>query len=157
MIILDWRPGDKILPPDLRIRQVYCWIIDSKNKVVIVSKDGKNWQLPGGKPKKNESLKEALDREVFEECGIHLARYYPEFFGYYIIKGDETLSNIDYGQVRFFINLPKQLDSLKPGIVSDTIKFVKLATISELLDLIPWMSTSGEFKELKSSGKIKGN
>jgi 8-oxo-dGTP pyrophosphatase MutT (NUDIX family) len=155
MITRDWIGGDKIVPLNLHIRQVYCWIIDSKNKIIIVSKDGKHWQLPGGKPEKNESLKEALNREVFEECGITLSRYDPAFFGYYVVKGDEAFSNVDYGQARFFINLPSQLDNLKPGIVSDkeSIKFVKLATIDELLDIMPWMSNAGEFEELKSFRK----
>ena len=60
-ITREWRvihemPKDD---PDIPIRQVYTWLLTSDQKVVIVSKDGKQWQLPGGKPDNDEDAVQA--------------------------------------------------------------------------------------------------
>ena len=52
-------------------------IIDTENKVLL-NKRKKNttlsgyWEFPGGKIKPNETLNQALSRELFEELGIKL-------------------------------------------------------------------------------------
>ena len=51
-----------------------AWIEDDKGSVLLVRQVvGQSlWTLPGGKVKRNESLKRALKREVQEETGLDL-------------------------------------------------------------------------------------
>lgn len=40
------------------------------NRVLLVSKDGERWALPGGRPGKDETLAEAATRELQEETAL---------------------------------------------------------------------------------------
>ena len=57
-------------------------IIDTENKVLL-NKRKKNttlsgyWEFPGGKIKPNETLNQALSRELFEELGIKIGNTDP--------------------------------------------------------------------------------
>jgi 8-oxo-dGTP diphosphatase len=53
---------------------VMAWIEDDKGSVLLVRQvvGQRLWTLPGGKVKRNESLKRALKREVQEETGLDL-------------------------------------------------------------------------------------
>jgi hypothetical protein len=57
---MQWHATSNSTLPSLTIRQVYCWIFDAKNRIVVVSKDGTNWQLPGGKPEKFMAMEKVL-------------------------------------------------------------------------------------------------
>ena len=52
-----------------------AWIEDDKGSVLLVRQvvGQRLWRLPGGKVKRNESLKRALKREVREETGLDLS------------------------------------------------------------------------------------
>lgn len=54
---------------------VMAWIEDETGAVLFVRQalGRKQWTLPGGKVKQNESLKSALTRELREETGLVLA------------------------------------------------------------------------------------
>ena len=54
---IEWVNGNVILPmhAQLPIRQVYVWVREQHDSVIIVSKDGAQWQLPGGKPEAHET------------------------------------------------------------------------------------------------------
>ena len=54
-------------------------LIDDENKILIGKRpEGKNfeklWEFPGGKVKKNETLEQALIREIKEEINIDLSK-----------------------------------------------------------------------------------
>jgi ADP-ribose pyrophosphatase YjhB (NUDIX family) len=53
---------------------VMVWIEDDKGSVLLVRQvvGQRLWTLPGGKVKRNESLKAALKREVREETGLDI-------------------------------------------------------------------------------------
>ncbi len=60
-------------------RQLVCLIalINEQNEILISLRNGSKeydgfWEYPGGKVEKNESLYDALNREVHEELGIIL-------------------------------------------------------------------------------------
>ncbi len=158
MASIQWQAINNSGLPKLTIRQVYCWIFDAENRVVIVSKNGTHWQLPGGKPKQGETLQAALEREVYEESGIRLRKIgaYPKLFGYYVVTNDPEYNNIDYIQLRYYIQINKELGKLAPGCDDDTeeVKYVKSVSTSELSKIIPWLSASGEYQELVNTRPI---
>jgi 8-oxo-dGTP diphosphatase len=45
-------------------------LVIQNNKLLLVSDDGKYWYLPGGRLEGAESLKECVEREVYEETGL---------------------------------------------------------------------------------------
>jgi ADP-ribose pyrophosphatase YjhB (NUDIX family) len=54
---------------------VMAWIEDDQGSVLLVRQAGgrRLWTLPGGKVKRNESLRAALRREIREETGLRAA------------------------------------------------------------------------------------
>lgn len=67
---MNWYDYNKKSKHDLHtltVKQVYCWIFDKEGRIVVVSKDGDKWQLPGGKPEHAESFESALN-----EAGLKL-------------------------------------------------------------------------------------
>ena len=56
-----------------RIRATGVLIIE--NKILLVRQEvtkNRNWSLPGGKVEENETLTNALEREIFEETGLNV-------------------------------------------------------------------------------------
>jgi ADP-ribose pyrophosphatase YjhB (NUDIX family) len=62
---------------------VMAWIEDDRGSILLVRQAAgqKFWTLPGGKVKRNESLGQALKREVREETGLRVtATTYQQMF-----------------------------------------------------------------------------
>lgn len=140
----NWNISDdyKVLP----VKQIYAWIyVKSKKKIVIVSKDWVNRQMPWWKPDKWESVFETLHREIYEETSINISKNYnPELFGYYYIEENGS----KYLQLRYFIEIDIiNSEYLNPTEKSspDSIKFTKLVTIDEIPTIIPRLQNSWEF------------
>lgn len=140
---------------DLQIRQVYCWIYTSDNKIIIVSKDGEKWQFPGGHPFEGETLIETCLREVEEETGINLSKYEQniKMFGYYVVKKFDPNKNkyIDFVQTRFFVKLNESSNDLdlKPKEKEsedalEKITDVKATSIDDACIIIPWLRDTTE-------------
>jgi 8-oxo-dGTP pyrophosphatase MutT (NUDIX family) len=150
--------------PDSPIRQVYVWILTRDEKVVIVSKDGENWQLPGGKPDANEDAIQAAVRETREETGIELSgnEQHLTFFGEYTIHDPTPDTPPVYRQVRSWIRVPETADELKltTGHEStgqrpeDAVRFVETVPIDEVHTYIPWLPQADEYKALKRTKVI---
>ena len=158
---MKWVQSDKIVKVDKKyqVKQVYIWAIDINKKFLIVSKDGSNWQLPGGKPDTKESLVATACREMFEETGVNISDYIGDldFFGYYKVR-DLRTKEPPILQVRFALNMQGS-SSLKyfhtqsednKQQESEKIKHIRLVDEVEALQLIPWLSKAEEYLYLES-------
>jgi len=157
---MKWVESNDILNSDraLQVRQVYVWAIDKNKKFLIVSKDGNNWQLPGGKPDANEPVVAAAIREMHEETGVNISGNISDldFFGYYKVS-DLSNGGQPFLQVRFVLGMQgsKALNYFHTRNEdhkqqqTETIKHIRLVDGAEAAQLIPWLSEAGEYKYLK--------
>lgn len=134
------------LHKNVEIKQIYARIyIKSINKIVIVSKDGEKWQMPWWKPEKWELNFETLQREIHEEISINIqGNCNPTLFWYYLVEENW----IEYLQLRYFVEFDNiDINLLRPNEENspESIKFVKLVTIEELLHIMPRLQNSWEF------------
>jgi hypothetical protein len=84
---IEWHEVDDFSEiPQKKVSQIYGVCL-YKNKVVLVSSGDENYNLPGGKLKKNETYDEALRREIKEETNMKVISWKP--IGFQIV----TLSN----------------------------------------------------------------
>lgn len=50
----------------------YAFILDERQRILIVKNSGRNWSLPGGRRDPGESLRECVLREAVEEAGADI-------------------------------------------------------------------------------------
>lgn len=142
--------------PQWPIRQIYLWVFTSDHKVIIVSKDGKSWQFPGGKPKENEEYLQTLIREIKEETGMSIDRYIDDIrmFGYYNVTQRERGTEVTFHQLRFYLVIDEKSSDLnlqpeENPQDADPIKFTKVVGIPEIEKDIPWLSDVKEYNAIK--------
>lgn len=158
----EWRVVHKMPEddPDMPIRQVYTWLLTSDRQMVIVSKDGEKWQLPGGKPDAGENALQAAIREVFEETGVDIMRYQDQinFFGEYSLEDHDTVVHPPrYRQVRTWVQLDEPASALRLSTAGeaagqrpeDAVRFVNTVPVKDILSYIPWLEKTDEYKALK--------
>ncbi|GAK01435.1 NUDIX hydrolase [Geomicrobium sp. JCM 19055] len=57
-----------------RLDVVYALIRNQNDEVLIVENENSRWSLPGGAVEEDETLEQALIREVYEETALHVER-----------------------------------------------------------------------------------
>ena len=102
-------------------------IIVQNGKVLICRrktglKNGGLWEFPGGKREKGESLRECLERELFEELGVRAKA--GEIFG-------EGLYEYDYGTIKL-IGFQTELESREFTLTDhDMIEWADIKKLSD--------------------------
>ena len=136
---------------NIEVRQRYLYMITKDNHIIIVSKDGTKWQFPGGHPEGNETWRETLIREIWEESGVKIENLLEKIqkFGYYLIEED----GIKYLQERYILFLDKSSNELdlipheREDDHTEIIKFVKDVPVSDLPKFIPWITEVEDWKK----------
>lgn len=89
MTTYEWIESD--VPSDLEVRQVYGFIFNSDGRILLLEDEGQ-FNLPGGKPERDESLEETLRRESLEEGQLTVNSLV--YLGYQLIEGTETFAQV---------------------------------------------------------------
>ena len=82
---------DAEVPTRLEIRQVYGFIFSYDGRILLLEDEGK-FNLPGGKPENDESVRETLIRETLEEVQVTITS--PEYLGYQLISAGEVFAQV---------------------------------------------------------------
>jgi len=71
-IVLTWVLAEENVADDFKpFFQVYGVCYDDAGRILIIQEKGK-WKIPGGSPEKEETWKETLIREVWEEATVKI-------------------------------------------------------------------------------------
>ena len=94
----------------MKVTDVVAAIIKKDNLYLVTQRNrkkymGLKWEFPGGKVEANETLQEALTREIYEELNIHISVY-------------EKIAEERYKDSEINIVLHYFLCSIKDGIIS---------------------------------------
>lgn len=156
---IGWFDCDDInkLPEGLRVNQVYGWIYVN-DKLLLVSKDNKAWQFPGGHPKDSDrDYLFTLKREIKEESGFDLSPFikHCKLFGYYIVKefSGDTITD-EYLQIRFAVKVDclSTKSYFKPEENQedeDKIITAGFFTVDDACKKVLWLSKSDELKSFR--------
>ena len=69
----DWHGKEYLLPKDKKIKwrpSASALVVKNEKILMIKAKQHGKWELPGGGIELGETIKEGLEREVYEETGI---------------------------------------------------------------------------------------
>ena len=127
--------------------QVYAFVLDNQNRLLLVSPEDKKWNLPGGTIESGETYLETLKREVYEEAAIVIDEKTAKPFFYQKVldknkKNEWVLGTI---QIRFVCRMTKQDKFvLDPGGNTKNQIFVP---ISELSQYLLWGGTTEFIKK----------
>lgn len=113
----------------MRIVHVAIGIIFNPNKEILIDKRpghlemGGWWEFPGGKVEENETVEQALKRELKEEVGITVKKCQP-FFKTEFTCPDKLLI-LDAWQIGEFEGQPQ-------GLEGQEIQWVSIASLTEI-------------------------
>jgi len=155
-----WYPNLEIKEEhkNLPVRQVTCFIITRDEKLLLVSKDGNSWSVTAGhyEKEKDPTYIDTAVREVYEESGLDISKFRDKikWLGYYVVEDVEEQSGevVDtYLQIRMFLHLDINSEEifLKP-IKGDLVKQARFFNFVDSMNLIKWLSESGEWKAIKN-------
>ena len=127
-------------------------IEDTDERVLLqLRSDFDIWGLPGGMPEPGESVKQAIEREVFEETGLTVESCHPFGFGSNPERETFTYPNGDKCQ-HFVLNFYTSAFSGSPTSNSDETLRLEWFATSDLPEMLPNMRRSVDaFLEFKAT------
>ena len=117
------------VPNYLEIRQVYGFIFNFDGRILLLEDQGE-YNLPGGKSEKGESLAETLIREVLEEVQITISS--STYLGYQFISAKE-----EFAQVRLVAWIDKVLQEAPDPSTGRQYKRLLVPPI-QVSELLKW-------------------
>jgi len=125
------------------VRQVYGVILNSDNKILLVSGSRKRWILPGGGVEEGEMLRNTLIREAYEEAAVVVDEksIQPFFFQKVYSLADNKEKYLST-EVRYICRIKKQDEFIKDPDEGD-IKYQISVDVKELDKYLKWGETTG--------------
>jgi len=130
-----------------KIKQVYGFLFDKNNKIVLVRPSKKRgWRLPGGGPEpEDKDWKDTIVRETDEEADVEIDKNSLTPLGYFkIVSLSDNYENKEHFALRIIGKITKvnsQTEDTAEGLINERI-FIKS---EDFLKYCPW----------KESGKIQ--
>ncbi len=140
---------DTPLKQGIRISQVSAFCI-YKNQFVLV-RNKRGWSIPGGHPKKNETIEESLERELSEEACLEKNDYTTKLIGWMKVEDPDNqgIEGKEYAQLRFLAIVNKL-----PEFVPDDEIFERVVvSFDEFSKYVSWGTSptgSAQIRTLKS-------
>src|SRR3989344_1300427 len=117
------------------IKQVYGVIFNNQGELLIVNTVG-NWQLPGGKPEKGESIHQTLHREVREEASVEINELNP--LGNQLVSEiKEKAQGSTFCQIRIAAKI-KKINPIAVDPATGKVPERKFIKVSDFIDYCPW-------------------
>ncbi len=117
------------VPNGLEVRQVYGFIFNFDGRILLLEDQGE-YNLPGGKSERGESLAETLIREVLEEVQITITSSI--YLGYQFISTEE-----EFAQVRLVAWIDKILQATPDPSTGRQYKRLLVPPI-QVSELLKW-------------------
>jgi len=119
--------------------QIYGIVFNKNGEILIArAKEDGLWQIPGGKPEKDESYVDALSRELKEEVDVTVTQITP--LGAQKVELEENdKRKLSSYQLRYIALLDKLLpQSLDPDLTINTVWERKFIPFSEVKNYVRW-------------------
>lgn len=134
------------------INQVYGFIFNQDNEILMVSHEDGLWNIPGGHTEGNETPLETLIRECYEEAAAIINPY--DCFPFFIQKAYKKLDNnweLDELQARYIVKFAKFDKFISDPDQDNPIVSQKFFPISSLKEYLKWGKTTDFVIEQLSS------
>jgi len=129
-VYLEWFETQNY-PRDINISQVLGFCLN-KNKKILIIKNQRGWNFPGGHPKKGESPEETLRREIMEEANVTIKN--PRLIGYMEVQDqqNQSVEGKHYIQLRYLAEIDKIFD-FKKEFETSLRAFIPLTKLPEYI------------------------
>ena len=111
------RIHDQIDPNSRNLKVIGLCLNNGRHVALIRSNKKRFWELPGGKPRPNESWEDTLRREAKEEAQITLSYITP--IGYEIVSGLDDGTQYHFGYIAKVCRVDEQKVDPESGVIFD--------------------------------------